>query len=215
MLNHHLIFEQNTKSIRDSKNLESLSEEELKKLEEIVKSKVDLVGSHGWKHIKRVHDLCVYIAEREGANMAIVRAAALLHDVVPARKGHVAKSARVARVILKDLKLPEKFVEKVVDAIASHGYREGGEPDSLEAKVLWDADKLDAIGAIGIYRVSVYSAEQKRDLRGMLKHFEDKLLKLKDLLYTDTARKLAEARHELTEGYVRRLKEELSFFGEL
>lgn len=93
------------------------------------------------------------------------------------------------------------FIERVCHCIEAHSFSSGIVPKTLEAKILSDADKLDAIGHIGIARVFMYSGEKGRDIESALRHFEEKLLRLKDLLYTETARKIAEKRHRVLEEY--------------
>jgi uncharacterized protein len=111
--------------------------------------------AHGFEHVLRVTAVAERIAQAEGANLAIVRTAALLHDVGRAEEertgeSHAEIGARRAREILAGR--PADFVEAVAGAIANHRFRGNGSPDSLEACVLFDADKLDAIGAIGVAR---------------------------------------------------------------
>ncbi|MEM2458581.1 MAG: phosphohydrolase, partial [Archaeoglobaceae archaeon] len=85
------------------------------------------------------------------------------------------------------------------------------EPKTLEAKVLSDADKLDAIGATGVARAFMVAGEKGRGVQETLRHFEEKLLKLKDLLYTDTAKSLAKRRHEFLVQFYEQIKRELGF----
>ncbi len=111
--------------------------------------------AHGFEHVLRVTAVAERIARAEGADREIVRAAALLHDVGRAEEERTGEShadigARQARQILADQ--PAAFVAAVAEAIAQHRFRGDGQPASLEARVLFDADKLDAIGAIGVAR---------------------------------------------------------------
>ncbi|RLE36567.1 phosphohydrolase, partial [Candidatus Acetothermia bacterium] len=93
----------------------------------------------------------------------------------------------------------------------SHSFSSGITPVTLEAKVLSDADKLDAIGAIGIARSFLYSGETGRSLEETQRHFEEKLLRLKDSLYTDTARRLAVERDRFLREFYTQLEQELAF----
>ena len=167
------------------------------------------MSSHDEGHVERVVRLAKYIAEREGADVEVVVTAAKLHDIARGEKNHAIKGAEIARKILSD-RDPE-FVERVAHCIEAHSFSSGVEPETLEAKVLSDADKLDAIGAIGVARAFLYSGEKGRSIEETLEHFEEKLLKLGDCLYTETARKIAERRHEFMLEFYRRLKEELEF----
>jgi uncharacterized protein len=167
--------------------------------------------SHDSGHVERVTRLAVFIAKREGADVEVVRKAAELHDIARDKPNHAIEGAKMAREILRKQGYGEDFIEKVVHCIEAHSFSSGIEPKTLEAKVLSDADKLDAIGAIGVARAFMFSGEHGRSIEDTLKHFEEKLLKLKDLMFTETAKKIAEERHRFLEEFYRRLKEELEF----
>ncbi|NJE42457.1 HD domain-containing protein [Thermococcus sp. GR6] len=172
-------------------------------------------GTHGFSHVERVFNLCMHIGREEGADLEILALAALLHDVARPLESagkvedHAAEGARIARQYLRSLGYPEEKVEAVAHAIEAHRFSRGPEPTTLEAKILSDADKLDAIGAIGIARVFMYSGEHGRDIEASLRHFEEKILKLKDLMYTETAKKMAEERHRFTEEFIERIRREI------
>ncbi len=165
--------------------------------------------SHDYGHVERVRRMAVYIAEKEGADLKVVEKAAELHDVARDMPNHAVESAKVAERILRDEGFDEEFIAKVVHCIEAHSFSSGVEPKTMEAKVLSDADKLDAMGAIGVARAFMFSGERGRSIEETLKHFEDKLLKLKDLMFTETAKKIAEERHEFMLEFYRRLKKEL------
>lgn len=167
------------------------------------------MSSHDAGHVKRVAKLAKYIAEKEGANLDIVLTAAQLHDIVRDSENHAVDSAKMARKILKKMGRGDNFISAVTHAIESHSFSSGIKPKTLEAKVLSDADKLDAMGAVGVARAFLYSGERGRSIEETLKHFEEKLLKLKDLLYTETARKIAEERHEFLKLFYHQIKKEL------
>ena len=123
-------------------------------------------SSHRWDHTLRVCRLSRHIAEKEGADPEIVQAAALLHDIARSKedrsKGslcHAEEGAKMAGEILKDLGMAQQQVEAVVHCIGSHRYRDERQPETPEAKVLFDADKLDSIGAVGIGRAFLFSGE--------------------------------------------------------
>ncbi len=139
--------------------------------------------------MERVTKLARYIAEREGGKAGRCLKAAELHDIARDQPNHAVKSAETARELLKGF--DAEFVEAVCHAIEAHSFSGKVRPETLEAKVLSDADKLDAMGAVGVARAFLYSGEKGRSIEETLKHFEEKLLKLKDLLYTETARKIS------------------------
>lgn len=169
---------------------------------------------HDEDHVERVKKLAIHIAIKEGANVYVVEKAAELHDIARDLEDHSAESAKIARKILKEQGYDDEFVEAVVHAIETHSFSTRREPKTLEAKVLSDADKLDAIGAIGVARAFMFSGERGRSLEETLKHFEEKLLKIKDYLYTETAKKIAEKRHNFLVKFYEEIVRELKFYSE-
>ena len=167
--------------------------------------------SHTNDHVERVVKLAVFIAEREDADINVVKKAAELHDIARDRPNHAIESAKIAKKVLKKEGYDEDFIKAVVHCIEAHSFSANVEPETLEAKVLSDADKIDAIGAVGVARAFLFSGEVGRSIEDTLVHFEEKLLKLKDLLHTDTARKIAEKRHEFLLEFYNRIKKELKF----
>ncbi|AIF70059.1 phosphohydrolase [Palaeococcus pacificus DY20341] len=185
----------------------------IKTVEEFAKSFFEREGTHGFSHTERVLALCMHIGKEEEADLEVLALAALLHDVARPLESlgkvddHAKESAKIARKFLTKFDYPK--VEKVAHAIEAHRFSRPPEPRTLEAKILSDADKLDAIGAIGIARVFMYSGEHGRDIETSLKHFEEKILKLKDLMYTETAKKMALERHRYVEEFVERIRKEI------
>lgn len=167
------------------------------------------MASHSDDHVSRVTKLAVLIAEREKANVEVVRKAAELHDVARDKPNHAIESAKIARNILEREGYNKNFIKAVVHCIEAHSFSANIKPKTLEAKILSDADKLDAIGAVGVARAFLYSGEIGRGIEETLNHFDEKLLKLKDLLYTNTAKKIAEKRHEFLLEFYKRIKNEL------
>lgn len=174
---------------------------------------------HGFDHVLRVYRLAERLALAEGADLEIVRAAALLHDAADRRNGgerdHHQAAAEFARRQLQEEGWPPERIEAVEHCIRAHRFRHNSEaPASLEAQVLFDADKLDAIGATGVWRALGYAwqhgqpAYAEPSPRFLATHQLEageahsayhehlfKLSKLKDRLFTRTARELAERRH--------------------
>jgi len=197
-------------------------------IEEARQYYADTDAAHDFDHVLRVLVLAERIGQAEGAAMEIVRAATLLHDVARAeeeRSGtcHARVGAERARQILADH--PADKVEAVAQAIASHRFHDKVVPQTLEAKVLYDADKLDAIGAIGIARAYALAGRCGQRLwaetpAGSLDEsqstdytpvheFTFKLSRLKDTLFTATARRIAEERHRYLVEFFARLEEEV------
>jgi uncharacterized protein len=185
--------------------------------------------AHDFDHVLRALALAERIGQAEGADLEIVRAAALLHDVARAETAgtdrcHAQAGAERAREILRDH--PPQRVGAVARAIASHRFRSGPEPETLEARVLFDADKLDAIGAVGVARAYIVGGQRdsrlwaevppdyvEGDLADRRDHtpaheFVFKLSKLKDLMHTATGRAIAAERHAFMAAFFRRLGQE-------
>ncbi|RLF88620.1 phosphohydrolase, partial [Thermococci archaeon] len=121
---------------------------------------------------------------------------------------HAKESAKIAGEVLKG----HPKVREVVHAIEAHRFSNKIRPKTLEAKILSDADKIDALGAVGVARVFMYSGEHGRSIEDSIRHFKEKILKLKDLMYTDTGKRIAQERHKFVEMFLKQLEKELSEF---
>ena len=188
---------------------------------------------HDFDHVLRVLALAERIGRAEGANLQIVRAAALLHDAgreqaEAAGRDHAAFAADRAREILAGR--PAAKVEAVTHAIAAHRFRTRPEPATLEAQVLFDADKLDAIGAVGVARAFAYGGAHGQQLWAPIEtvdvdrwmetgddpsthtpvhEFVVKLSRLKERLFTPTGRSIAEERHAYMVAFFKRFEAEV------
>ena len=188
---------------------------------------------HDFDHVLRVLALAERIGWAEGADLEVVRAAALLHDGGREQAeadglDHAAFAADRAREILA--RWPSEKVEAVAHAIAAHRFRTGPEPATLEAQVLFDADKLDAIGAVGVARAFAYGGDRGQrlwapietvDVARWLEEGDDpaehtpvhefvvKLSRLKERLFTPTGRAIAEQRHAYMTAFFERLAAEV------
>ena len=189
-----------------------------KKIDAFVKQMIggSSQGAHTYDHTKRVYALARAIASESGANLRIIGAAALLHDIGRSKENetgvsHAILSGEMSREILQKTGYTETEVEQIVEAIRTHRFSEHLTPSSLEGKILSDADKLDAIGAIGIFRCIAESAVENKDVEGFLNHAEEKLLKLHAMMYTNKARAMAEQRHAFLTDFVRRLRQEAHY----
>ena len=167
-------------------------------------------GGHDAAHSLRVYRNAMKIAETEPeANKEIVALAALLHDADDHKLFHTENNAN-ARTFLKDQKVPEDMIEEIVRIIncVSFSKNKGKTPETIEGKIVQDADRLDAMGAIGIARTFAYGGKKGRSLQDSVQHFHDKLLLLRDTLNTDEARDLADKRHEFMVKFLEELSEE-------
>lgn len=178
-------------------------------LDRISRSRQESTGCHGYEHTQRVVELCKVIGLELGANMEILIPAAILHDIGRPMDKHASESAVQAKKILENNGLNPMVIDEIIHAIEVHSFSGGGEAKTLEAKILSDADKLDAIGAIGVYRAAQYGVEHSREFKDFIGHFHEKLLKLSNLLYTEKAREMAEKRHEFLLVYLEQVEKEL------
>ena len=190
-------------------------------------------GGHDWWHVCRVWKLAQRIAQAEGADRLVVELAALLHDIADwkAHGGDSTIGPKMAREWLTSLDLKSQTTERVCQIVADISFKGAKveEPTlSIEGQVVQDADRLDAIGAIGIARAFAYGGSKGRLIYDptcpptehqtadsylsssgtTINHFYEKLLLLKARMNTATGRAMAEARHQFMEGYRRRFFEE-------
>ena len=184
-------------------------------------------GSHDWEHTRRVVGLTKTIGAIEGADMDVAVAGALLHDIGRCPRDsaehaacHAAKGAGMAYNILKSLNFTSEQRENIIHCIAAHRYRKQPDPETLEAKVVFDADKLDAIGAIGIARAYLFAGELGARLHNPeidveqspaysendtgYREYRVKLRWIKEKMLTDCGRKMARDRHEFMELFFHR-----------
>jgi len=184
-------------------------------------------GSHDWEHTLRVSRLCQQIGTVECADMDVLMAAAYLHDIGRCYQDisngevcHAEKGALMARPIVAGLSLSAGQKENILHSVRSHRFRGTQGPETLEARVLFDADKLDAIGAVGVARAFLFAGEVGARLHNGKMNVEEarpysiddtgyrefrvKLSKIKDRILTREGRRLAEARHEFMVGFFRR-----------
>lgn len=212
------------------------------KILEIVQEKLTC-SAHNLDHVMRVYNLCMMISEHErNVDLEILIPAALLHDIARVEEmedktgqiDHAVLGSEIAIGILRNLNYDEEKIDKITHCITAHRFRTGNEPKTIEAKVLFDSDKLDAIGAVGIARTFILSGQSRQGnvfnnsideylkantsengrIKDMSKHsplieYEVKLKKIPDKLYTDTAKKIGKERMKFMDEFFERLKLEL------
>lgn len=186
---------------------------------------------HGFDHVMRVYTMAERLALDEGADLEIVRAAALLHDAYADawRADHHLNSTDFAGQILAQEGWPPDRIAAVQHCIRTHRFRDSSQPPlTLEAQILFDADKLDAIGAIGVARAIGYAVRAGQppfaqpspdfletghtgpdELHSAYHEYLFKLRKLQDRLYTPTARAIGIERHLAMEAFFERLAAEI------
>ncbi|HEY0638248.1 MAG TPA: HD domain-containing protein [Pseudonocardiaceae bacterium] len=208
-------------------------QEVIRAAEELVRDELgDEPTGHDWWHADRVRTLAVRFARQEGADVRVVELAALLHDLDDYKfSGSDDAGPRRAYEWLRGQGIPSGTAQAVAAIIANMSFKGAGvlpAPLSIEGKCVQDADRLDAIGAIGIARTFAYggfvnrpihdpsatpelhdSVERYRTVRGTtVNHFHEKLLLLKTRMNTESARQLAERRHEVLVAFLRQFHAE-------
>ncbi len=196
----------------------------------------DDATGHDWWHIWRVRNTAVAIAKAEGAQLAVVELAALLHDIADWKfhDGDDSAGPAAAQRWLESFNLPTSLVELVATIVGEVSFKGAGvktTPSSLEGMCVQDADRLDAIGAIGISRVFAYGGhagqaihdpnlaptahqsfeEYKSKRSTSINHFHEKLLLLADRMHTSTGRQLAQQRHQFMADYLEQFASEWDF----
>ena len=173
---------------------------------------------HGFTHTLRVKDLCLKLGKELGANLFILEIAALLHDIGrldesegTIGKNHAELSAEIAFNLLKSelLQISEEDLNNIIHCIRAHSFSNKIIPNTLEAQILSDADKLDALGAIGLYRTIGFTVQNQGGLEKVIEHLESKILKLKALLFLDISQKIAEKRQQIIFDFLKNIKKEM------
>lgn len=184
-------------------------------------------GGHDWFHTERVYKNALLIAKSEPCDIFVVALGALLHDIADSKfhNGDELVGPKMAREFLSDLKVEESIVDHVVKIVENISFKGGNFTSgfsSPELSIVQDADRLDAIGAIGIARAFNYGGfknrklydpdiaanqamskeEYKKSESPTINHFYEKLLKLKDLMNTVSGRELALRRHDYMKGFL-------------
>lgn len=194
-------------------------------------------GCHDWTHVERVRVLSLFIGRREKADLGVLELAAILHDVGREQemksKGafcHAEKSAEIAKNILAKYNISQEAVSNIIHCIKTHRFRNSRIPGTIEAKVLFDADKLDSIGAVGLARAflfagsvgsgNLYTGNEKKLSRlgkdfsftkedSAVLEYELKLKHIKDKILTSTGKKIAGQRHKFMTSFFKRFWQEI------
>ena len=217
-------------------------EEKHKRIIEIVDQKLTC-SAHNLDHVFRVYNLCLLLAKHEkGVDLEILIPAALLHDIARVEESqdktgeidHAVLGSVMAEDILRKLEYEEERIDKIKHCIVAHRFRTGNEPNTIEAKILFDSDKLDVIGASGIARTFMLAGQfgqrlisdesldeyikfntvENGRLKDVSKHtpfieYEVKFKKIPNKLYTDKAKEIGKERLKFMDEYFNRLKAEI------
>ena len=190
-------------------------------------------SSHDMSHINRVEALCLEIRREEGGDPLVLQLAALLHDVGVIKEheeggDHAVYSAEIASEFLSKAGLGKEVIEAVTGCIRTHRFSAGEKPETLEARILQDADRLDALGAVGIFRAVFYMGALRMlkhatgidkgsskstvyiedPIEGFNEYMQYKPFTIPEKLNTDTAKKLAEKRLKIMRLYLEALNSE-------
>lgn len=206
----------------------------INKTKQFVKVELSNEGSgHDWYHIERVYNMSKYIAKKENADLFIVEMAALLHDIDDWKFSDIYNTT-LTEEFLKSVKVNEEESNRILNIIKTMSYKGGvvnSTQNTIEGMVVQDADRLDALGAIGIARAFAYGGNKNRsiydpsikpmDFKSLdevknkdnhtVNHFYEKLFKLKDLMNTETAKEIATKRHKYMEDFIEEFYLEWNF----
>ncbi|MCF7910189.1 HD domain-containing protein [Candidatus Pacearchaeota archaeon] len=213
-----------------------LTEEFYEELKQKIIPYFEELGTHDFNHTTRVLNLALHIGKKENANLEVLRFACLLHDIAHKEqdecKGkicHAERGAELTREILGKYKVDEDKINEIVHCVETHRSRNELIPESKEAKILYDSDKLDAMGAIGILRSAVFAgkvgavvhnpeitpskenAYTKED--SAYHEYLFKLKNIKEKMITEEGKRIAEERHRFMEDFFDRANKEVE--GEL
>ncbi len=186
----------------------NLIDKTIEYITELYKGNAD---GHDLDHSIRVYNNAVNISKSyTDADVLIIVLASLLHDADD-HKLFDTENNENARRFMKDQNISEEYMNRICDVINSVSFskNKGVKPSTLEGCIVQDADRLDALGAIGIARTFAYGGRNNRSLVESVKHFHEKLLLLKDQMNTPEAKRIAEERHKFLENYILELYKEM------
>ncbi len=220
-------------------------DEKIEKIKEIVKKELAFCSAHNFDHVMRVYNLALHLAENENVDLDVIKVAVLLHDIggkkevddPTGKTDHAIESAKMAEPILNNLGYSKEKIEHIQDCIISHRYRTENKPQTQEAKIVFDADKLETVGAIGIARAFVWVGRNNAHLykkidineyarenlggkingriQDKIKHspqinWETKDKHILNYLYTKKAKQVAKDRMIFSEKFFKRLENEIN-----
>ena len=185
----------------------------------IKKTFLDEGTGHDYFHIERVVVNAKKILETENADSFLVELAAWTHDIGDYKlHGWIDKSEELIKAFLESIQVENESIQKVLEIVSQVSFSKGNKPTTIEAEIVQDADRLDAIGAVGIARCFAYGGsvgnilynpyDNSKDASSV-QHFYDKLFKLKDLMNTESAKKIALRRHEYMESFIEEFYQEV------
>ena len=183
----------------------------IRNLESIVKEKMSALDgtAHSYEHINRVVKIATFLAKKEKANVELVQIGALLHDIGwAAGNPHNETGAKLAKKILKEINYPSEKSEKIIRIILHHPLAFKDKLETLEEKIVWDADKIDLLGVVGVVRAFHWLSN--KPFEAVVKTCFEELIPIYNLLNTQTAKKIAKRRRRELMAFLSALKRELS-----
>jgi len=208
----------------------------VKKTEMFVRGKMKGDPGHDWSHVNRVRNVALYLGKKEKADLFVIELAAILHDVADHKfyGGDDKVGSKTATEWLKKIKVDEEIIKHICHIIDEVSFKGAGvkyNMKTIEGKVVQDADKLDALGAIGVARTFSYGGhfnvamylpdkkpvfhtsftQYKKNSASTINHFYEKLLLLKDRMHTKSGKELAKHRHTFMELYLKEFFREWKF----
>ncbi len=190
----------------------------IENIEKQVKEKIrNVKGAHDYTHLERVLKLARFIAEEEKGDVELVSAMALLHDIVRPEDDtgvyHALDSSRIAKEILENAGYSTEDIDKILSGIKAHSIHSGKEePSTLEERILFDADKIDALGYIGVARWFMAMSNKKMAIDDAAKLYIktlEKFKKTKGGLYTKTGNKIAQKRYNISKKFMEDMLREM------
>ncbi|MCK4636106.1 MAG: HD domain-containing protein [Candidatus Moranbacteria bacterium] len=217
----------------------------IEKIKEIAKEYMVSCSAHNFDHVMRVHNLALTLSKNEDIDLEVIKIATLLHDIggkkeiedSTGKTDHAIESAKMAKSILEKLGYSEDKVKHIQDCIVSHRYRTGNKPKTKEAEIVFDADKLEIVGAIGIARAFAWVGKNNANLyrkvdieeyakenmggkingriQNKTKHspqinYETKDKHILKFLHTDKAKEIAKDRLKFSKDFLDRLENEIN-----
>lgn len=192
----------------NNNDMSNIVEDAIKYIKQLFDENSD---GHDANHSIRVYNTAVRLAEHyPDADRLVIELAAILHDVDDYKLFNTENNAN-AREFLISKNVSSERIDRICDVINSVSFSKNKDcrPDSIEGCIVQDADRLDAMGAVGVARTFAYGGRHGRSIEESREHFYDKLLRLKDMINTPEAEKIAEERHKVLEEYIKELEMEL------
>jgi len=188
----------------------------IKEVEQFAREKlVTEITAHDFEHTLRVMKIATHIGTILEADIEVIQVASLTHDIIDKKVSKdIAKSKHDIIIKLSSLGYTNNFIQHIFNIIENMSYSSGKTPDSLEGKIVQDADRIDAIGAIAVARTFAYGGSMNRKIyeennkECSIAHFYDKLLLLKENLNTNVAKEIAISRHKFMEEYLNQFHKE-------